>query len=137
MGESARRIRSKDERVVFDYAAVRVSVSRADREAFEGLTIGAEGDSVEVKLVKHTIATVVNCAFPGPRFISGRDAVLYADWTETFDDPATSAEVTRGMVDFLRKHVGDDALGTPPNLARSRLTLLDYLDSLRDAPAAE
>lgn len=131
MGEARRRMKAEGDEVLFEYSSVASIISKRDRDGGVGLPIGAEEDPPEVRVVKHTLMVVVDRVFP--QGMDPHDRRVWAAWQDVFDDPDQHPKVTRGMVDWLRKHVTGD-VKTPPVLARYHEALCEYLNQTAATP---
>ena len=137
MGAAQQKLKDAGKILMFDFSAPAVRMLKGDRENLSKDSDGSVNpQKVVPRAVRWAINTTIQAAFP--QGMDRRDGKLWAAWTEAMEDEdVLIIEVTKGQVEWLKKHVGNDDLKTNIAVAQWREALNDYLESLLLESAVE
>jgi hypothetical protein len=127
MGVVQRKLKLAGAPIAFDFGAPSMLLSKHEYELMEKADY--KGREVE-QATRAMIIAAVGAAFPQMK--KREDSKIWAAWLEVLNDDPSTAEVTRGMVDWLRQVVARDDLPVIPPHAQWREALVDYLDTLAE-----
>ncbi len=165
VGEAARRLKTANEDVTFDFNAPKLHMQDSTRKAFgrreveqsdppqlcgkcESEQVPNIEDNPELavpRAVRNTIFSVVNATFPiDPRTGAGgmtrKDRKVWSAWQEILDDvwdeETTTFTIPRSMADWMLKLFEDEKIALSPSIAQFAEAVADSLRSIEPAGLA-
>lgn len=138
MGEARMKLVREGQLVEFDLRAPKLLIGKGDRrrlatELRDGADEEVREDKVVPRAVRFAITTLIGAAFQ--QGMARQDRKVWAAWQDALDEDHDEVEVTRKQLDWLQKHVTDDAVKVPPGLAQWVEALADYIEALGEKPS--
>jgi hypothetical protein len=134
MGQARVKLLKEGETVEFSFGQPEMHVVKGDRLMLARVEAGQNGQATDETLivpraVRATISAVVQSAFP--QGMDRRDGRIWAAWLEVIEDDAgDQVAVTRGQVEWLKKHLANEDVKVNPALAQWREAVVDYVETL-------